>query len=364
MKPPEPVKPAPKTGKELAQLYQDCGALIAGAKWDDFMKQCSADGFVAHMADDKDMKRDEVLPMFKDMRVAFPDSKMEPQLILVNGRNLLAVSLTSGTHEGPMKSPMGEIPATKKKYGQLMYHRLAVNDENKVTEEWAYFDPGTMMGQLGLLPKGAPPSRPVMEKGMEGAPVIAVAADDEKEKKNLETMKKANEAFNSHKIADAMAFYADDAVESDQAAAADAKGKKEIEKGMQMFWKAFSDVKSEVPNMWAAGDYVVLEGTVSGTNDGPMGKMPKTGKKISGQFAEVIELKDGKITKLWRFPERDVDGDAARPGQAAGRRHEGRRAREEGRRAREEGRRAREGDVVRPRGAASRPRRRGPRAAR
>ena len=300
-KPPDPPKPTPKTGKDLAQLYQDCGALIAGAKWDDFLKTCSAEGFVAHQADDKDMKREEVVPMFKDMQVAFPDSKMHPQLILVNGRNILAVSLMTGTHEGTMKTPMGEIPATKKKYGQLMYHRLAVNDENKVTEEWSYFDPGTMMAQLGLTPKEAPPSRPAMEKGMEGAPVIVVAADDEKEKKNLETAKKATEAFNSHKVADTMAFYADDAVESDQAGGADSKGKKEIEKGTQMFLKAFPDVKVELPNMWAVGDYVVAEGTFSGTNTGAMGKMPKTGKQVKGQFAEIYKLKDGKITELWRF---------------------------------------------------------------
>jgi len=304
MKPPEPPpppKPAPKTGKDLAQAYQDCGALIAGAKWDDFMKQCSADTFVGHMADDKDMKRDEVVPMFKDMRAAFPDEKIEPQLIFVNGRNILAVMLMSGTHEGPMKTPMGEIPATKKKFGALMYHRLAMNDENKATEEWSYFDPATMMGQLGLSPKEAPPSRPAMEKGMEGAPAIIVAADDDKEKKNLETVKKSNDAFNSKKAADAMAFYADDAVESDQATGTDAKGKKEIEKGLAMFWKAFPDVKVDAANMWAAGDYVVVEGSFSGTNDGPMGKMPKTGKKVTGHYAEIIKLKDGKITEMWRF---------------------------------------------------------------
>jgi len=123
----------------------------------------------------------------------------------------------------------------------------------------------------------------------------------EAEKKNLETVKKSNEAFSSKKGADAMAPYADDAVESDQAGGADAKGKKEIEKGMKVFWKAFPDLKIEVPNMWAAGDYVVAEGTFSGTNSGPLGKMPKTGKQVTGQFAEVFKLKDGKITQVWRF---------------------------------------------------------------
>lgn len=300
-KPAEPPKPTPKTGKDLAQVYLDCGAQMNAGKFDDFMKACAADSFVAHMADDKDSKRDESAAEMKDMRAAFPDSKAQPQLVFVNGRNVLAVTLMGGTHEGTMKTPMGDVPATKKKIGSLMYHRLAINDENKATEEWSYFDPTTMMGQLGLLPKEAPPVRPAMEKGLDGAPIVVVAADDDKEKQNLETVKKANEAFNSKKPADAMAFYADDALESDQATGADAKGKKEIEKGMQMFWKAFSDVKAEAKGSWAAGDYVIVEGTFTGTNDGPMGKMPKTGKKVTGQYAEVFKLKDGKITEVWRF---------------------------------------------------------------
>lgn len=302
VKPPEPPRPTPKTGKDLAQAYLDCVALNVAARWDEFLKQCMAEGAVVHMADDeKDMKRDEIVPMEKDLRATFPDTKFQPQLLLVSGRNVLGVSLIGGTHEGPMKTPMGEIPATKKKFGTLLYQRLAFDDENKVTEEWVYLDPATMMGQLGLAPKGAPPSRPVMEKGMEGAPEIVVAADDETEKKNLETVKKSNEAFSSKKGADAMAPYADDAVESDQAGGADAKGKKEIEKGMKEFWKAFPDLKIEVPSMWAAGDYVVVEGTFNGTNSGPLGKMPKTGKQVTGQFAEVFKLKDGKITQVWRF---------------------------------------------------------------
>lgn len=300
--PPPPPKPAPKTGKDLAQLYQDCGALMAGQKWDEFLKTCAADTFVAHMADDpKEEKRDDIIPMMKDMRTAFPDAKWQPQLIFVNGRHVIAVSLTSGTHEATWKTPMGEVPATKKKYGQLMYQRLAINEENKAAEEWVYFDPSTMWGQLGLSPKEAPPVRPAMEKGMDGAPVIIVAADDDKEKANLETVKKANEAFMNKKSAESMAFYADDAVESDQASAADTKGKKEIDKGMTMFQKAFPDLKMEVKGQWAAGDYVIVEGKFSGTNTGPMGKMPKTGKPVTGEYAEIFKLKDGKITELWRF---------------------------------------------------------------
>jgi predicted ester cyclase len=72
-------------------------------------------------------------------------------------------------------------------------------------------------------------------------------------------------------------------------------------KGLTMFWKAFPDGKIEVPNAWAAGEYVVVEGKFTGTHTGPLGKMPKTGKKVEMAYAEIFELKDGKIVELWRF---------------------------------------------------------------
>jgi len=141
----------------------------------------------------------------------------------------------------------------------------------------------------------------VIEKGWAGAPIIVVAADDAKEKANLEIVKKSNEAFNTHKVPDALAFWADDGLESDQAGDKDAKGKKELEAGLKTFLTAFPDVKLDVPNLYAAGDFVVALGTFSGTNTGPLGKMKKTDKKVTGNFAEVIKIKDNKVAEIWRF---------------------------------------------------------------
>jgi len=300
--PPPPAKPTPKSGQDLAAWYLECGKKMSDNKMDDFKKDCIAADAVFHQVDDKDMKADEMASQMASMHTAFPDSKAEPQLVIVNGRNVLAVQLITGTQSGTMHMPpMPDVPATNKKMGQLFFHKLAINDENKATEAWEFFDPATMMFQLGLSPKGAPPMRAAMDKGMAGAPVIVVAADDAKEKANLETVKKSNDAFNSHKIPDILAFYADDALESDQAGGKDAKGKKEIEAGLKMFLTAFPDVKVETPNTYAAGDFVVVLGTFSGTNTGPMGKMKKTDKAVKGSYAEIVKLKDNKIAELWRF---------------------------------------------------------------
>ncbi len=289
-------------GKALADKYLECTGYLNDKKYDDFKGKCVAADYKGHQMDGEDVTGvDALIEMFKTQAAAFPDMKIQPQLVMVSGRNIFGVGLMTGTHTGTLKTPMGEIPATNKKIGQLMFHRIAISDENRATEEWAYYDPSTMMGQLGLLPKEAPPMRPAIEKGWEGAPIVVVTADNDAEKKNLEAVKKSNDAFAAKKVADSMASYADDALESDQANEKDAKGKKDIQAGAEMFQKAFPDLKIDMPDMFAAGDYVVGQGTFSGTNTGPMGKMKPTKKAVTGHYAEVFKLKDGKITEVWRF---------------------------------------------------------------
>jgi predicted ester cyclase len=299
MKAPEPEKTM--TGADLATKYQKCVGMINDGKFDDFKKDCVADEFTVHEYG-QDMKGDMVMGYFQAMKKAMPDWKLAPQLVIISGRNILAVELTTGTQSGELAMPgMPPVPATNKKVGQLFFHKLTINDQNKATEEWAFDDPATMMGQLGLAPKDAPPTRPAIDKGLDGAPIVVVTADDDKEHKNLEAWKKGDEVFNAHKLPDLMAMVTDDALESDQAMGKDNKGKKEIEAGLKQFWAAFSDIKATTSETFAAGDYVVAIGKMEGTNDHDMGKMKKTGKKVSLDFAEIAHVKDGKVDTLWRF---------------------------------------------------------------
>lgn len=298
--PPKPEPPKPMMGADLATQYKTCIEHLNSGKFDDFRKTCIDDAFVAHdYGDGSTHKADDLVSWFKTMKEGMPDWKLSPQLVLVSGRNILAVNLMTGTHTGTMKSPMGDMPATNKKVGMMFFHRLAINDANKATEEWAYSDPATMMGQLGMAPKDAPPTRAAIDKGMDT--VVVVTADDAKEKANLEATQKAIDAVNARKFADALAAFAPDAVESDQTADKDLKGTKEMEASIKMWFGAFPDAKVGIDNKYAAGDYVVHMGKFQGTHEKDLGKLKKTGKKVDIDYTEVFQLKDGKITNVWRF---------------------------------------------------------------
>lgn len=297
---PEPAKPM--TATELADMYKACVGHLNAQKFDEFKKSCIADGVTVHdMGGMPETKgADAMMAMFKEQRAAFPDMKLEPQIVAVSGRNVLSVLLMTGTHQGAMKGPSGEMPATNKKVGMLMFHRLAIDESNKASEEWVWMDAATMMNQLGVL-AGAPPGRPVMDKGLEGAPITVTTTDDAKEKANIEVVNKRIDAFNARKWADLAALHTADFVMSDQTNAKDAKGVKELETGSKAFIGAFPDAKITIENTWAAGDYVVTTGKLTGTNTGDLGKMKKTGKPVTLEFAEVVQLKDGKIASVWRF---------------------------------------------------------------
>jgi predicted ester cyclase len=308
VKPAEPPKPEPPktlSGADLADAYKNCVGLINDKKFDDFAKTCVADEYVGHMGPGMDMKGADTLKgMFAKLTTAFPDHKMEPQLILVSGRTIIGVMRTTGTNDGALAMPgmPTELPATHKKISALFLHRLAINDQNRATEEWAYEDHGTFAGQLGLLPKEAPPHRSADDvKPWDGAPIVAIAADDAKEKANTEATRKAADAFNAHKAGDLMAIMADDVVDSNVADAKDTTGKKACEKGLKDFQAAFSDVKYTLDNVWAAGDYTISSGVIDGTNDHDMGKMKKTGKHVTVPMAEIFQYKDGKVAHIWRF---------------------------------------------------------------
>jgi len=60
--------------------------------------------------------------------------------------------------------------------------------------------------------------------------------------------------------------------------------------------KAFSDGRITDPRYIDAGDIVVAQFTVEGTNDGPLGSMKPTGRKMSLPFCEICHFdKQGRI---------------------------------------------------------------------
>jgi steroid delta-isomerase-like uncharacterized protein len=65
------------------------------------------------------------------------------------------------------------------------------------------------------------------------------------------------------------------------------------------FRAAFPDLQSRVDLMVAEADLVVVRWTTEGTNTGPWGAVPPTGKHARFCGVNIFRIADGKVVELW-----------------------------------------------------------------
>lgn len=227
---------------------------------------------------------------------AFSDAKVTTMRGLHVGDVLVLEWVLNGTHSGDF---MGMKP-TGKRLGYRGVSVLWFGDKG-VKREHMYFDHVTFMAQLGSAPKGMT-GRPVMEVPAGHSPEWVVAANNDTEKKNIELVTAFNAAWekkDSKAFLDAMA---DDVQYTDYSRPADSpKGKVAAKKEFDTFSKAFPDMKMERKNVWAAGDYVVVEAEATGTFKAALGPMRPTNKTGTIHWLDVMKVSNDKVAQGWSY---------------------------------------------------------------
>jgi ketosteroid isomerase-like protein len=299
--PPAPPPPPPKTPEEMAQRYQDCWGMFNAKKWDDF-KGCYAKDAVstqpgAGMPDATGV--DDIVAALQAQDASFPDQAGALQLVLQNKGDTVGIAVITGTNSGPMKTPQGDVPPTKKKIGLVIGHEIEFDKAGALAvKETSFGDMGTMLSQLGVVKK---PGRPVAKAWNQSVEVV-IAKNDEAEEKNVDTVNAWIDTFNKHDLKGFGDGLAKKLVWSDYGEPKDLDRKGTIA-DTKSFWAGFSDVNIKVDTAWPAGDYVVINGTMSGTNDGnlPAMHLKKTGKSFTQPFLQVVKLDGGKVERSWIF---------------------------------------------------------------
>jgi len=221
---------------------------------------------------------------------AFSDAKVTTMRGLHVGDVMVLEWVLNGTHSGDF---MGMKP-TGKRLGYRGVSVLWFGDKG-VKREHMYFDHVTFMGQLGSAPKGMT-GRPVMEVPADHKPEWVVAAGNDAEKKNTELV---SSFFGAWEKKDSKAFLellTDDAQHIDYSQPQDSpKGKDAAKKEFETFSKAFPDMKGNRKNVWAAGDYVVVESEMTGTFKGALGPLKPTNKTGTVHGLDVMKTRDGKL---------------------------------------------------------------------
>jgi predicted ester cyclase/predicted Fe-Mo cluster-binding NifX family protein len=82
---------------------------------------------------------------------AFPDARIEAKNIFTQGNTVIVEGIFTGTHDGTLKTPMGDVPATGRKVKGEFIQVFEV-DRGLVKRDNLMYDQMQLMTQLGLAP--------------------------------------------------------------------------------------------------------------------------------------------------------------------------------------------------------------------
>jgi predicted ester cyclase len=95
--------------------------------------------------------RDEIIGFFGVFQNAFPDVRLEIHKLLSDGSAAAAEGTLTGTHDGVLPTPGGEVAPTGRAV-QIRWAAIYAIDSDTIKSEHLFFDQMDFLGQLGLLP--------------------------------------------------------------------------------------------------------------------------------------------------------------------------------------------------------------------
>jgi predicted ester cyclase len=96
--------------------------------------------------------RDGVLGFLGVFHEAFPDLRLEVAQLLTDGPAAAAEGTLTGTHDGVLHTPNGDVAPTGRAV-ELRWAAVYATDGQTLKSEHLFFDQADFLGQLGLLPE-------------------------------------------------------------------------------------------------------------------------------------------------------------------------------------------------------------------
>jgi steroid delta-isomerase-like uncharacterized protein len=263
-----------RDSKKVAGFYAESGVLkVAGAPSD-------ASG------------REAISQSWQKMFDAFPDFKMGASRVWVKDDVAVVEWAFNGTHQGDLWG----IKGTEKKVGAQALDVMWFTPEGQIKEHHVYYDGGTILSQIGTSNRKV---RPI--PSIPTSPHVFTSNGAPAEAKNAEVAKAMATAFENKKEADWLAQMADTVEWDDMTQPQTAKGKNDAKKYFKAMMTAFPDVKSSTLNTWAVGDFVITESQWMGTQKAAFFDIPATKKSVTVKTADIMQMKDGKLVKVWSY---------------------------------------------------------------
>ena len=186
-----------------------------------------------------------------------------------------------------------------KRIGYIGASVVTLGDDGLIVTNHTYFDRATAMGQVD--PRSVPmPVRRVAEVLPAGTDVFESKGTSD-EAKNVDTVNKMKAALHAHKLGEYLTYLSDDTAWIDFTKVTIPMGKKDAIASFKGAALAFPDLAETHPLEFGAGDYVIMEVVITGTNDGPIGTLKPTHGPVTLHALGVHLLKEGKEWRGWSW---------------------------------------------------------------
>ena len=117
---------------------------------------------------------------------------------------------------------------------------------------------------------------------------------------NKEVVRRLTSAINDRDFDLLDELVAPDVVRHSQATAGvDVRSLEQFKQFLRQDLTTFPDAQQEIHTLISEGDKVALYLTLTGTQDGPMGPFPPTGKEVVVKFLGIMRLEQGKVAEIW-----------------------------------------------------------------
>jgi steroid delta-isomerase-like uncharacterized protein len=105
--------------------------------------------------------------------------------------------------------------------------------------------------------------------------------------RNVETLRRAHEAFSKHNLEETMKLVAPTTTVIDHGRGQTMKSREEFRSWLEAFVSMSSDIKIVEARYFDAGDWITAQFRAVGTQDGPMDRFPASNKSYSLDVCEV-----------------------------------------------------------------------------
>ena len=117
------------------------------------------------------------------------------------------------------------------------------------------------------------------------------------EKENTQFAEQAIAAINERNLDRYLQMLDDSFTMESEMLPAPLKGREAMRQFFESYFKGIPDLRLEIEQIIASGDYVVLRSHLTGTHRGPLMGIPATNKRIDTHGCNVVQIRNGKAVK-------------------------------------------------------------------